>query len=68
MQPDSMKIFYLGISRTNKRGKAAHEALEIHSWDQMEGIYEKDIETSLLIIPVGPRLRALAARLEPKEE
>ena len=60
------KDYILGISRPQK-GKIIRQHVQwIYSWDQVKDILEKQVDTSLLIIPVGRRLLRLGS--EGKKE
>jgi len=61
-----VKGYYLALSRTPKGRIARQNVLELRSWPQLEKIFRQEMDASLLVIPVGLRLLALAERLGRK--
>src|SRR5438552_10603382 len=54
---------YLGVIRTARGKIVGQEAITIQSWEQLQGIFQQNRDSSLVVIPTGMRLRWLAERL-----
>lgn len=61
---DKSKDVYLGVIRTPKGKIAEQEAVFIHSWEHLQSIFERNWDTSVLVVPIGLRLHVLGNVLE----
>jgi hypothetical protein len=59
---------YLGVIRTPRGKIVGQESVEIKSWEHLNNIFRQDIDTSLVIIPIGRRFLALADRLKQEQK
>ena len=72
--PEKAKDVYLGVIRTPKGKTAEQEAFFIQSWEQLQTIFRRDWETSVLVVPIGMRFVVLGnvldelAKMDQKEK
>jgi len=59
---------YLGVIRTPRGKIVGQEAIIIQNWEQLQGIFQQNRDSSLVVIPTGLRFRWLAERLRQLEQ
>lgn len=62
--PEKSRDVYLGVIRTPNGKIGEQEAVFIHTWKQLQSIFERTWDTSVLVVPIGVRFSALGEGLE----
>jgi DNA-binding transcriptional MerR regulator len=61
---EKSKDVYLGVIRTPKGKIAEQDAVFIHTWEHLQNIFDKNGETSVLVVPIGLRFTVLGNVLD----
>ncbi len=62
--PQKSKDVYLGVIRTPKGKIAEQEAVFIHTWEHLQSIFERNWDTSVVVVPIGLRFTVLGNVLD----